>query len=346
MAELIIVIICLTLNGLFACFEMAFVTVGKPQLRQMAKGSSSALKILKLRENPERTLSVIQIGISFVGMISAAVGGAGAEESFAPVLEQKFGWSENKAEVVAIALVVIPLTFFSVVFGELVPKTLALRNPISISLFGARWIAMADRVFAPLVTVLEWSTKGVLSILPKKREVTVSSERGDSAIEIEHLSQPTQQYMLNLAKIEHRRVHDLMIDWPQVSKISSTDTRDSVVAAVVTSGHTRLPVVADDGVIGVLHTKEFIAMLATTDDNWQAIIRPALSIQDSALALATLRMMQAKRTNMAIIHKGDTPVGIVTLEDVIEEIVGDLFDEDDDGRIRKLLATTAKWKKR
>lgn len=344
MEELLVVVICLTLNALFSCFEMAFVTVNKAQLRLLSKTSRSASKILKLRENPERTLSVIQVGITLVGMISAAVSGAGAEESFAPILENRFGLSENQAEAVAILSVVLPLTFFSVVLGELVPKTIALRHPISISMLGSRWITLADKIFSPIVSLLEYSTKLVVRLLPKRQPSGSDSIRPD--IEIESLSQPTQQYILNLATIENKKVADLMVPWKQVSLVSTTETRSSVVATVITSGHTRLPVVDNGQVVGLLHTKEFMAMLATTDENWQAITRTPLVVPSNSLALATLRLMQAKRTNLVVVQgdKGEA-LGIITLVDIIEEIVGDIYDEDDDGRIRKLLATNARWRR-
>jgi putative hemolysin len=128
--EFIVVLICLLLNSFFAAFEMAFVTVTKEDLADSAdKFKDEITKIFLLKKNPERTLSVIQIGISLVGAISAAVGGNGAVESFSPYLESKFGLSPTMAEATSVLSVILPLTYLSVVFGELVPKTIALNNP-------------------------------------------------------------------------------------------------------------------------------------------------------------------------------------------------------------------------
>lgn len=325
---------------------MAFVTVTKPQLRQMAKTNAlPANKILKLRENPERTLSVIQIGITLVGMISAAVGGAGAEESFAPFFEQRYGLSENAAEGLAIFLVVLPLTIFSVVLGELVPKTIALRSPLRISVMGAKWIALADKFLSPLVSFLEWATKLIIKFFPKKAE-TVMTEL-QSTLEIDHLSAPTKQYLMNLAATESRRAKQVMVPWEQVFKLNDSDSRGVVAGAVITSGHTRLPVIRGTEVVGLLHAKEFIALLATESEDWLSILRPALIIKEDDLALSVLRLMQSKRSNLCVVvSKENRPVGIVTLEDVIEEIVGDLFDEDDDGRTRQILAQHSRTRSR
>jgi putative hemolysin len=338
MIEIVVILGCLLTNALLSCFEMAFVTLHKPQLRQMAKDKSSpAAKLLKLRENPERTLSIIQIGITFVGMISAAVGGAGAEESFAPILQQKYGMSDNSSEAFAIAIVVIPLTMLNVVIGELVPKSLALKNPVQISFFGARWILIADRILAPLVTLLEKTTRLILKIFPKKLEATSILSPN---VEMDLLSHPTQQYILNLVSTETRKIQDVMVPWAQVAKVNDNDNLATLTAQVVSLGHTRLPIINDANEIkGMLHTKEFIALLTVGAENWHGIIRPTLTLKGSEFALAGLRLMQSRRTNLAVVTESDgKPIGIVTLEDIIEEIVGDLFDEDDDGRIKKLLA--------
>lgn len=346
MEELVIVMVCLALNGLFSCFEMAFVTVTKPQLRQLAKEvTSPATKLLRLRENPERTLSIIQIGITLVGMVSAAVGGAGAEEFLAPFFERRFTMSENAAEGLAIAVVVLPLTILSVILGELVPKTIALRNPLRVSLLGARWIVLADRIFSPLVTFLETATKLILRLLPTR--LGPDTPVDSSSLDVGSLSVPTQQYVANLAITETRRVREVMVSWPSVSKISLSDERGAVATAVIVSGHTRLLVVENHEVRGLLHTKEFIAMLATENADWHSIVRPVLFVKESEMALAALRLMQSKRTNLCVVLDDNAePIGIVTLADIIEEVVGDIFDEDDDGRMRKMLATHAQWRKR
>ena len=137
MFEFIVIAVCLLINAILSCVEMAFVTVSRPHLKQLAgKGNTAAKRILKLKETPERTLSVLQIGITLVGAISAAIGGAGAEESFSPYLQNRFGLTEDVAEGLAIVSIVLPLTYLSVVVGELVPKSLALKFPMKLALSG------------------------------------------------------------------------------------------------------------------------------------------------------------------------------------------------------------------
>lgn len=344
MEEIVVIALCLVLNGLFSCFEMAFVTVTRPQLRQLArKGLESAKHLLVQRENPERALSIIQIGITMVGMISAAVGGAGAEESFAPIIEQRFGVSENVAEGLSILIVVLPLTYLSVVLGELVPKSIALRNPIGISMHGSRWLRYADRIFSPFVSFLEWSTKSILRIFIRKAKPPPPLPQ--TTVEIDMLSQQAQQYVLNLVGIESKRLRDVMIPWAQVDLARSSDSIEQLGVAILSSGHTRLPVVESDRVLGILHTKEFLALTAAGETAWHSIIRPFIALKEDDLALKALKLMQERRSHMGIVFTaGNAPVGIVTFQDILEEVVGEFYDEDDDGRTRKILAATPRFR--
>ncbi|HEX4925240.1 MAG TPA: hemolysin family protein [Bdellovibrionales bacterium] len=342
MEEFFVVAVCLLLNALFASYEMAFVTVTKAEVRKLAKtGNHDAQRILRLRENPERTLSVLQIGITLVGIISAAVGGAGAEESFSPYFERTLGVTENLAEAIAIVVVVVPLTYLNVVIGELVPKTLALRNPIKIALMGAKTLTAADRVLNPFVNILEWSTKKILRIFFRRASEPVPSQ--SETVEIAQLSPQTKQYVWNLVNTENKRIWDVMMSWERVDFINASDPYEQVAAKIIASGHTRLPVVTEGKIVGVLHTKEFQALAATGSTTWQSIVRPALAVGGGDPVLRVLRLMQEKRSHLVVVNSIDSkPVGIVTLEDIIEEVVGDIFDEDDDGRIRKVLASNPK----
>ena len=342
MEEIVVIVLCLLVNALLAAYEMAFVSVPKPELRKLARsGQKEAQRILGLRESPERTLSIIQIGITLVGAISAAVGGAGASESIEPFFRGKLGMSESGAEFLAILSVVIPITYLNVVVGELVPKTLALRNPLKITLFGARWLFIADRLLAPAVFILEWSTKRFLRVFfPRSKSAPPASE---TTVEIDNLPQHHQQAILNLARIERKQIKDILLPWKEVAFVRRADSMDEVVPMVFASGHTRLPVIDNGGVAGLLHTKEFLALRETGVKDWQSIIRPVIRVKASDSLLSTLRLMQAQRSHIAAVF---SPVGerlgIVSLEDITEEIWGDIYDEDEDSSIRKIFADRVK----
>jgi len=341
MEEIVVIVTCLILNALLAAYEMAFVTVSKGALRKRAKeGCRNSQRLLSLREKPERTLSIIQIGITLVGVLSSAVGGAGASESIEPYFRAQYGLSEHAAEFLSILLVVLPLTYFNVVVGELTPKSIALKNPLKITLWGAPWLFIADRILAPAVGFLEWSTKQVLKFFKTKP----SAPLPETTVEIDALPQHHQDAILNLVHIERKRIKDILVPWENVNHVKTSDSMEAVVTMIFASGQTRLPVVDENGaVIGILHTKQCLALREAGNKDWRSGVRPALIVQPQDAALNVFRLMQKNKTHMVAVGK-EKPLGIVTLEDISEEIWGDLYDEDDDSRIQKVFADRVKAK--
>lgn len=338
MFELIIMTICISFNAILSFVEMAFVSVGKGQLRALANsGNKEAGRVLKLRDNPERTLSVLQIGITLVGAVAAATGGAGAEESINPYLES-LGMGEGGAEFLGVILIVIPFTYLSVVLGELVPKTLALRNPVRIILRASRWLDYADRMLQPIVSFLEWSTKKFMAVFFRRAKFTQESTTSET-LALDHLSPQHRQYVFNLINIEQKRIQDVMLPWNQVVGIDVSHSLPEVAAIILESGHTRIPVLDGDRVVGILHAKEFMVFQSCGQENWQSIVREPIFVQARDSLLRIFKAMQEKRHRLSIVLSGDQIVGIVTIEDILEEITGDLFDEDDDGAMKRLLGS-------
>lgn len=342
MSAIIIVIVCLFLNALLAASEMAFVSVGRPQLRALSsRGVRSAKLLLDLKSNPERILAVIQVGITLVGAIAAAVSGAGAEENLAPILMERFGLREHTAEALCIVGIVLPLTFFNVVFGELAPKTISLKHPLRIALIAAPWLLLFDRAMAPLITLLEKSTKLLLSVFSTKPpEEPIATE--EDFVEIGALKRNTRQYVLNTISAEKKRAVDVMVPWGDVNRVNAADSLERIEETTLRSGHTRLPVFEDGNVVGLLHTKEFLNLLKAGRSDWREHLRPILRFRAQEPILNILQVMQERRSHMAAVYERMNVVGIITLEDIIEEIVGDLFDEDDDGKIRRLVGRMKK----
>lgn len=340
MTELIVVILCLFLNMLLSGSEMAFVTVRRQQLKLIAPTNRNARRLLKLKENPERTLSVIQIGITLVGAIAAAVGGAGAQEIITPELIKWSGWDQETAEAVAIIIAVIPISYLSVVVGELVPKTLALRHPLSIALWTSKMLYLGEKFLSPAVTVLEFSTNLFLrlfSLRPNKESSLEATE-----IAIEDLPLQTKQYVINLVSADKKAARDIMLPWQDVIYIRQNDTLEDVETIIMNSRHTRLPVLLDDEVIGIINTKEFLTARRYGTTEWQDLIRPILKFKSFEPVFKILLKMQEQKSHLAVIYDRLNPVGLVTMEDIFEEIIGDIFDEDDDEIIKKILASKAR----
>ncbi|MFN3453510.1 MAG: hemolysin family protein [Pseudobdellovibrio sp.] len=341
MTEFIIIVVCLILNGVLSGLEMAFVTVSKPHLKKLAsEGSQAALRVLKLKANPERTLSVLQVGITLVGAISAAVSGAGAEEYLSPYFMEYLKVSEEVSESLAIATVVLPLTYFSVVVGELVPKTFALKFPVKLALAGGMFLLILDRIFAPFVLLLEHSTRFITKIIFSRftnKEIVDTTQE----VDLDNLNENHKQVVFNLIGVDKRTVKDIMLPWNQVTTIKINDHHYKVLDMIKSSRHTRLPVVDNEGHIkGMLYTKEFVSETEITKLDWTTLIRKAEFLSPKESIINALKKMQNKKCHLAIIKQQEDLLGIVTIEDIFEEFIGDIYDEDDEPR--KLLSANSK----
>jgi putative hemolysin len=339
MTELLIVLVCIALNAALAALEVAFVSASRADLSAHAGPDDPRVRrVLRLREVPERTLSAIQVGMTLMGMVSGAAGGAGAQEILSPFFESQLALGAATAKTVAIIVVAIPLMFATVVIGELVPKAFALRHPEDITLAGARWLNVLERIFFPVVGLLTWLTKRLVAALPppfaKTAPQAATGERG-----------PYGHYALNLVDLAQRRVRDAMVPWSQTVKADVSISPQAVGELALSSGHTRLPVVKDGEVVGLLHTKELLMFLAAGERDWRTLLRPTVSVGVEDPLLRVLRLLQTRRSHLALVAgPGGVPLGIVTVEDILEEVLGDLYDEDDDQAVARLLAIRGKLK--
>lgn len=334
MFEIFVILICISLNALLAGSEMAFVASDRFVLKALSdSGSKRGQLFLKLRKHPERFLSIIQLGISFVGAFAAAIGGAGAQATFAPWISDTFGLSRYATELLSTFLIVIPLTYVSVVFGELVPKTIALRKPIAVATRLVYPLMFVNRLLRPLVWVFESSTKAVVNLVFS--EANASKSRMFDVKDV--VSEQGKQYMINMVKIEKSTIRDVLLPWNQVDALDIDDSLETVERRFITSGHTRLPVMDNRKVAGILNSKEFFAFQKTDDSRWQSLVRQPVQFTESTSTLKALKTLQEASAHMAIVLRKDHLVGVVTLEDILEEIVGDIYDEDDYGSIQRIL---------
>jgi putative hemolysin len=319
-----VMFVCLVLNGLIACVEMAFVSASPHELKKLAgQGNTRAARILKLRTNPERTLSVLQIGLTLVSAVSAAVGGMGAEEKLAPLFESGFGVSEVTSEYLALACIVIPITFLTVVFGELVPKAFALREAVRIDLWAVRVLEVADRVLAPAITCMEVVTKAVVKLFGRSR--AHSDEFEDPPIVLlEGMSESNRAYVRAMAELVQCKLEDILVPFSRVATLDYAMDPDTVLRVMLASGHTRLPVLSNGDVVGFLHAKEFTAAcLLHGHRHWHQTIRPLYRVYVNATPLDVLRDLQERKERIVLVVGGHGDlVGLVSVEDILEHAVG------------------------
>ncbi len=342
MLDFFIVLLCLVVNAFFSAYEMAFVTISREDLSEMEDSKASIAKKLSLfKKKPERTLSVIQIGITLVGAIAAAVGGTGAVESLEPYIVKTYGLSNSIAEAISVTVVIIPLTYFSVVFGELVPKTIALRHPVNVLRFGTNFLAIIDRLLSPIVSFLEISTEFLLKILRLNSKIDEVDEIPMS-IDIGGLKGYHQKFVMNLVELKGKKVFRSMIPWEKVLYLNFSDSDEESKNKIYHSSHSRIPVIDGDTLVGILHVKELADISPDSKADWQSIIRPALVISPLEKTLDAFIKMQEQNYHMAVIREGEEYKGIITIEDIIEEIVGDIRDDLEKSRTSKILSNRSK----
>lgn len=338
MLDFFIVVACLAINAFFSAYEMAFVTLSREEIEELDENSSTRKTVTFFKRKPERTLSVIQIGITLVGTIAAAVGGTGAVESLEPFIVENYGLSRSLAEAIAVTVVILPLTYFSVVFGELVPKTFALKHPLKIIGFGTKILGLIDRILSPIVSFLEISTNFLLKIVGIGESAQEDESMGE-VVEIGNLPEYHQRFVQNLVSLKGRKVSKAMIPWEKVSHVNFSDSEEDVRAKVAYFPHSRIPVTDGDVIVGILLKKELPDSRYQERVPWQGILRQAVKVKEYQKVLEAFLKMQEKQTPLAIVENEEEKfVGIITIEDIIEEVVGDIKDKADYSMTSKLLS--------
>lgn len=341
MLDLLIVALCLLLNAFFSAYEMAFVTVSKEEVDELEETKKIISRRLdRFKKKPERTLSIIQIGITLVGAIAAAVGGTGAVENLEPYLIKNYQLSSSMAEGIAVTVVILPLTYFSVVFGELLPKTIALKHPTKVLIFGTTALSFIDKMLSPIITFLEVSTNVLLKVIGVSNKIE-EEDSFSQIIDIGTLPDYHQKFVENLVSLKSRKVLKSMLSWEKVIYLNFSDSEEEIRLKIGSYPHSRFPVMDGDTLVGILNVKE----MPSRDANipWEGILRPALKVAATDKVLDAFLKMQAKQTHLAVVTSGNEHiVGIITIEDILEEIVGDIYEKIDISRTSKMLSNRSK----
>ena len=326
---LVAVFVLVAANGFFVIAEYALVTARRSALEARAEdGSRGARVALALMDEPVRLIGTVQIGITALGILLGAVG--------EPAVRDLLG--EGVPSWVSFALGFLVTTYLSVAFGELVPKALALHDPEPIAVLVARPIAVLSVLFKPGVWVLQASAALVLRPLgipsvtagerPVSREelLSIVAEAEDAG----SLRADEEDAITAIVGLRGRAVAELMVPWVDVEAVDAALPVAEAVEVVAASPHTRLPLVRGGGtVLGVLHAKDVFRAVASAEDvDLDAVARDAVVVPPGARVDETLANLRAARQHLAVVlDEYGGPLGIVTLEDVLEEIVGDIEDE-------------------
>ncbi|MQP65684.1 DUF21 domain-containing protein [Niveispirillum sp. SYP-B3756] len=338
--ELAAVLFLILLNGFFAMSELAVVSARKIRLQQMAEeGRRGATVALALQEDPSRFLSTVQIGITLIGVINGAVGGATLAARLGPWIDGLPGMAGYGQEA-ALALVVIAITYLSLIAGELVPKRVALNNAEGIATFAAPIMRGLSKATAPFVWLLGASTETMLRLLhvPEKPEQTVTEEEVKSLIAEGTASgvfDPDEKRMIEgVMRLADRTVRSIMTPRPEVMWLDIDDQLDNIKRDIRESGHSRLPVCRSDldDVLGIIHTKDLLhRMLEGEALDLRPAVRDALVVHDGTEVMRLMELFKQSGEQMAVVvDEYGSVEGIATLTDVLEGIAGELPDIGDE----------------
>lgn len=348
-------IILILINGVFSATELAVLQLDEDKLEEIYEDTKdpAAKKILKLIENPSDFLSTIQIGITLAGYLGSAF----AADNFAGPLAQLVYnsgfdvFSFSTLNTLSLIFITIILSYFTLVFGELVPKRIGLQKSYAVAKFSCGLVSFLSVALKPVIRFLAVSTNGVLRLFgisaSTEEDVVTEAEirnmvrRGVK----EGVMQENEKEMLdNVFELNDTIARDVMTHRVDVVSIEADALNDEVLAIIEESGLTRFPVYDDnlDNILGTLNTRDFLINLRNTSrpKTLRELLRPACFVPETVPSDVLLRDMQTRKNHLAIVlDEYGGMSGIVTMEDLIEEIVGNIYDEfdaPDEPELRKL----------
>jgi len=339
--ELLIILLLVLLNGVFVAAEIALVTVRRSRLDQLAEeGNRGVPRVRRLIEDPARFLAVIQLGITFIGFLASAFAAVSLVQTLDTWLVS-LGMAPDYSAPFALLVVTILLSMFTIVFGELVPKSLALAHPDRYALALARPVDLLGRLFGPVVALLTSMTRAIAHALGADvtKEAQISAEElklivergGEQGI----LEAEEEQMIHAVIELGERRLHEVMVPRTAMVSLEAEAVLDAAIDMIVEAGHSRIPVYQGtvDEIVGILYAKDLLPFLkdgGAPRPALRALLRSPVFVPESMTIDDLLHEFQRRKVHIAIVldEYGGT-AGLVTIEDLLEEIVGEIQDEYD-----------------
>ncbi|MBQ4064958.1 MAG: HlyC/CorC family transporter [Clostridia bacterium] len=345
LGQLILQFILILVNAFFACSEIAVVSLNEKKMEKLAEeGDKKAAKVVGMLKSPEKFLSTIQVSITLAGFLGSAF----AAENFAGRLTDwiygglgftAIGFKTlNTLVVVGVTLI---LSYVTLVLGELVPKRIAMKKPDKVAKGVIGIISLSAKIARPVVWLLSVSTNGILRLLgidPKEEDEEVTEEEirlmVDAGEEDGNIEAGEKEMIENIFEFNNTTAADVMVHRTEMSAIDVEESFEEILKIIDETGFSRFPVYEGDtdNIIGVLGTRKFLMNLCTEQkQNLRDMIYEPYFVPESVRADVLFRDMQAKKAHIAVVldEYGGT-AGLITLEDLLEQIVGNIYDETDE----------------
>ncbi|MGD0339313.1 MAG: hemolysin family protein [Bacteroidota bacterium] len=339
--DILLIFFLIMLNGFFAGSEIAVVATRKSRIKELIeKGIHQAKRVEKLQSSPDTFIATTQIGMTVVGSLASALAGVTAVEYLKPLIAT-IPMFAGSAETISLVIVVLVLSFLMLVFGELVPKSIGLRYSDRVALIIAPPIVLLSKLFHFLIRSLTFTSNLILKPLHDKTsfsESRISEEEFklilDEGRRTGIFDKTEHELISSIFEFTDTIAKEVMVPRPDVVAVDVDTKREDLIHIVTEQGYSRLPVYRNslDNIIGVIYTKDLLTLLEHRDlIILHDIIRPVLFVPSTKKISHLLRELQSKKLHMAIVvDEFGTIDGIITMEDILEEIVGEIHDEYDE----------------
>ena len=331
--NLLLLIILIAINGIFSASELAFLKINKYELKNKIKiHDKKAIQINKILSDQSAFLSTIQISITLAGFLASAFAADYFADYFLQIINISF-LSSSTLRTILVIIITFILSYVTLIFGELVPKKIAINNPYKIACLFIGLISFVKTFFSPLIKLLTLSTNFICKIFKiKENDDKITEDEIKKIILLGNtegvIEEKEKDYILNIFNFNDVEVEKIMTKKEDVVMININDDMKNILSTIKESKYTRFPVYDKNEIIGILNVKDFILNYNELKD-LRSIVRTVNKYEYTEKIDDVFRMMQKNNEPISLIYNKKEMVGIVTIEDAIEEIVGNIFDEYD-----------------
>lgn len=342
--QLLLQLILILINAFFAATEIAVISLNEKKVKARAEdGDKKAGKMLKMIEDPTQFLSTIQVGITLAGFLGSAFAADNFAERLTGFIVKTFNVSATQVgliETISVVVITLILSYFTLVLGELVPKRVAQQHKEKLAEIVCGLISGLSAILKPIIWFLTVSTNGVLRLFgvdPHAKEEPVSEEdimlMLDAGADEGSLDENDITYIKNVFKLDRLTAEDVMIPRKTVISVYANADDASILSVIEDEGYSRIPVLdpGNDRIIGILHSRDYLLGRSKLGFTLQSALHPAVYVPESVHLDSLFKEMQKAHNHMVVVvnEYGET-CGIVTIEDILEEIVGEIWDERDE----------------
>jgi putative hemolysin len=341
LGQILFLAVLTILEGFFVASEIALVSVRRSRIDQLVdEDHAGARRVRRLLDDPGRFLAVAQIGLTFIGFFASAYAAVSLVDGLRRLL-QSAGVDPGASAAIALIVVTVILALFTIVFAELIPKSLALSNPERYALVLSRPIDFLARVLGPVIALLTGITRWVAGLLGVQLNPEASITAEELRLIVERggeqgVLEAEEEQMINaVIELGERRVHEVMVPRVSIAGLAAEASFEEAIDLVVDEGHSRIPVYEEsiDEIVGILYAKDLLPYLkpdAGPRPSLRKLLRPPVLVPESMTIDDLLHELQRRKVHIAIVldEYGGT-AGLVTIEDLLEEIVGEIQDEYD-----------------